>query len=135
VIHNAGIGYREPDRVKTEDGVPEVFATNVLAPFVLTAIDRATGPTRLSQLRDAPSAIRIRTVYRHASCGLRMQLWRWVSLWIRIIVWIRRRASLYLKQFSEQTNAFQQKRCSRASLPRGGCRYSKVVGAFEIEKQ
>ena len=38
VIHNAGIGYREPSRVETEDGVPEVFATNVLAPFVLTAL-------------------------------------------------------------------------------------------------
>ena len=38
VIHNAGIGYREPKRVETEDGVPEVFATNVLAPFILTAL-------------------------------------------------------------------------------------------------
>src|SRR5271169_1948960 len=38
VIHNAGIGYREPQRVDTKDGVPEVFATNVLAPFVLTAL-------------------------------------------------------------------------------------------------
>jgi NAD(P)-dependent dehydrogenase (short-subunit alcohol dehydrogenase family) len=38
VIHNAGIGYREPRRVETEDGVSEVFATNVLAPFVLTAL-------------------------------------------------------------------------------------------------
>ena len=38
VIHNAGIGYREPERVETEDGVPQVFATNVLAPFVLTAL-------------------------------------------------------------------------------------------------
>jgi NAD(P)-dependent dehydrogenase (short-subunit alcohol dehydrogenase family) len=38
VIHNAGIGYREPDRIETEDGVPEVFATNVLAPFVLTGL-------------------------------------------------------------------------------------------------
>ena len=27
VIHNAGIGYREPRRVETEDGLPEVFAT------------------------------------------------------------------------------------------------------------
>ena len=26
VIHNAGIGYREPKRVETEDGLPEVFA-------------------------------------------------------------------------------------------------------------
>ena len=38
VIHNAGIGYREPKRVATQDGVPEVFATNVLASFVLTAL-------------------------------------------------------------------------------------------------
>jgi NAD(P)-dependent dehydrogenase (short-subunit alcohol dehydrogenase family) len=38
VIHNAGIGYREPKRVETQDSVPEVFATNVLAPFVLTAL-------------------------------------------------------------------------------------------------
>jgi NAD(P)-dependent dehydrogenase (short-subunit alcohol dehydrogenase family) len=38
VIHNAGIGYREPKRVETADGMPEVFATNVLGPFVLTAL-------------------------------------------------------------------------------------------------
>jgi NAD(P)-dependent dehydrogenase (short-subunit alcohol dehydrogenase family) len=38
VIHNAGIGYREPKRVETQDGVPEVFAINVFAPFVLTAL-------------------------------------------------------------------------------------------------
>jgi len=38
VVHNAGIGYRETKRVETQDGVPEVFATNVLAPFVLTAL-------------------------------------------------------------------------------------------------
>jgi len=38
VIHNAGIGYREPKRVETEDGLPEVFATNVLAPYVLTGV-------------------------------------------------------------------------------------------------
>ena len=38
VIHNAGIGYREPKRVETKDGLPEVFATNVLAPYVLTAL-------------------------------------------------------------------------------------------------
>ncbi len=43
VIHNAGIGYREPERVETEDGVPEVFATNVLAPFVLTALIERPG--------------------------------------------------------------------------------------------
>jgi NAD(P)-dependent dehydrogenase (short-subunit alcohol dehydrogenase family) len=43
VIHNAGIGYREPDRIETEDGVPEVFATNVLAPFVLTVLIEQPG--------------------------------------------------------------------------------------------
>ena len=38
VIHNAGIGYRQPRRVETEPGVPGVFAVNVLAPYVLTAL-------------------------------------------------------------------------------------------------
>lgn len=37
VIHNVGVGYREP-RIETEDGLPHVFATNVLAPYVLTAL-------------------------------------------------------------------------------------------------
>jgi NAD(P)-dependent dehydrogenase (short-subunit alcohol dehydrogenase family) len=48
VIHNAGVGYRESQRVETEHGVPLVFAVNVLAPYVLTAlIDR---PDRLVYL-------------------------------------------------------------------------------------
>jgi NAD(P)-dependent dehydrogenase (short-subunit alcohol dehydrogenase family) len=38
VIHNAGIGYRETRRVETEPGVPSVFAVNVLAPYILTAL-------------------------------------------------------------------------------------------------
>jgi NAD(P)-dependent dehydrogenase (short-subunit alcohol dehydrogenase family) len=38
VIHNAGIGYREPQRVATEDGLPHVFAVNTLAPYILTAL-------------------------------------------------------------------------------------------------
>ena len=38
VIHNVGIGYREPRRVLTEDGLPHVFAINVIAPYVLTAL-------------------------------------------------------------------------------------------------
>jgi NAD(P)-dependent dehydrogenase (short-subunit alcohol dehydrogenase family) len=38
VIHNAGIGYRESRRVETEDGLPQLFATNTLAPYVLTAL-------------------------------------------------------------------------------------------------
>lgn len=38
VIHNAGVGYREPRRVETEDRLPDVFAVNVLAPYVLTSL-------------------------------------------------------------------------------------------------
>jgi NAD(P)-dependent dehydrogenase (short-subunit alcohol dehydrogenase family) len=38
VIHNAGIGYREPRRVATVDGLSQLFAVNVLAPYVLTAL-------------------------------------------------------------------------------------------------
>jgi NAD(P)-dependent dehydrogenase (short-subunit alcohol dehydrogenase family) len=37
VIHNAGVGYRER-RLETEDGLEHVFAINVLAPFLLTAL-------------------------------------------------------------------------------------------------
>ena len=38
VIHNAAIGYREPRRSETTDGLPQLFAVNVLAPYVLTAL-------------------------------------------------------------------------------------------------
>jgi NAD(P)-dependent dehydrogenase (short-subunit alcohol dehydrogenase family) len=38
VIHNAGIGYRGTRSVETEPGVPGVFAVNVLAPYILTAL-------------------------------------------------------------------------------------------------
>lgn len=38
VIHNVGIGYREPRRVETVDGVSQLWAVNVLAPYVLTAL-------------------------------------------------------------------------------------------------
>jgi NAD(P)-dependent dehydrogenase (short-subunit alcohol dehydrogenase family) len=37
VIHNAGVGFREPRRV-TADGVEHVFQINVLAPYLLTAL-------------------------------------------------------------------------------------------------
>ena len=37
VIHNAGVGYREP-RIETVDGLEHVFAINVLAPYILTAL-------------------------------------------------------------------------------------------------
>jgi NAD(P)-dependent dehydrogenase (short-subunit alcohol dehydrogenase family) len=48
VIHNAGIGYREPRRVETDDGFAHVFAINVLAPYLLTAL--ITPPSRLVYL-------------------------------------------------------------------------------------
>jgi NAD(P)-dependent dehydrogenase (short-subunit alcohol dehydrogenase family) len=38
VIHNAALGYREPRRVASVDGLPQVFAVNTLAPYVLTAL-------------------------------------------------------------------------------------------------
>jgi NAD(P)-dependent dehydrogenase (short-subunit alcohol dehydrogenase family) len=38
VIHNAGIGYRETERVETVDGLSHVFAINVVAPYLLTAL-------------------------------------------------------------------------------------------------
>jgi len=34
----AGVGYREPRRIQTEDGLPHVFAINTLAPYLLTAL-------------------------------------------------------------------------------------------------
>jgi NAD(P)-dependent dehydrogenase (short-subunit alcohol dehydrogenase family) len=48
VIHNAGVGYREPRRVETEDGLPHVFAINTLAPYILTAL--VAKPRRLVYL-------------------------------------------------------------------------------------
>lgn len=38
VIHNVGIGYREPRRVETVDGLSQLWAVNVLAPYVLTTL-------------------------------------------------------------------------------------------------
>jgi short chain dehydrogenase len=48
VTHNAGIGYREPTLVRTADGVPQLFAVNTLAPYILTAL--ITMPKRLVYL-------------------------------------------------------------------------------------
>ena len=47
VIHNAGV-YALPRRVQTEDGLSLVFAVNVLAPYLLTAL--TTRPDRLVYL-------------------------------------------------------------------------------------
>jgi NAD(P)-dependent dehydrogenase (short-subunit alcohol dehydrogenase family) len=48
VIHNAGVGYREERRIETVDGLSHVFAINVLAPYLLTAL--ITPPERLVYL-------------------------------------------------------------------------------------
>jgi NAD(P)-dependent dehydrogenase (short-subunit alcohol dehydrogenase family) len=48
VVHNAGVGYREPRRIGTVDGLSHVFAVNVLAPYLLTAL--ITPPGRLVYL-------------------------------------------------------------------------------------
>ena len=38
IIHNAGVGYQEPRRIATADGLPQVFAVNSLAPYILTCL-------------------------------------------------------------------------------------------------
>lgn len=48
IVHNAGIGFTEPERVLTEDGLEHVFQINVLGPYVLTALVRP--PARLVYL-------------------------------------------------------------------------------------
>ncbi|MBE7213380.1 MAG: SDR family NAD(P)-dependent oxidoreductase, partial [Gluconacetobacter diazotrophicus] len=48
VIHNVGIGYTEPARVDTADGLSRLWAVNVLAPYVLTAL--VERPARLVYL-------------------------------------------------------------------------------------
>ncbi len=53
MIHNAGVGYRQPRRIETPDGLAEVFAINVLAPYLLTAL--ITRPARLVYLSSGMS--------------------------------------------------------------------------------
>ncbi|MBE4948167.1 SDR family NAD(P)-dependent oxidoreductase [Chryseobacterium culicis] len=38
VIHNAAVGYREPRKILTTDGLPHLFAINILSPYILTAL-------------------------------------------------------------------------------------------------
>jgi len=45
VIHNAALGYQVSGRSETEDGLAALFAVNVLAPYLLTAL--MTRPDRL----------------------------------------------------------------------------------------
>jgi NAD(P)-dependent dehydrogenase (short-subunit alcohol dehydrogenase family) len=53
VIHNAGVGYRQSRRIETADGLANVFAINVLAPYLLTAL--ITRPARLVYLSSGMS--------------------------------------------------------------------------------
>jgi len=48
VIHNAGIAYNDPRRTETADGITTIFAVNVVAPYLLTAL--ITPPIRLVYL-------------------------------------------------------------------------------------
>ncbi len=48
VIHNVGVGSRGAGRIETADGLALIFAVNVLAPYVLTAL--ITRPDRLVYL-------------------------------------------------------------------------------------
>ena len=49
VIHNVAIGYQEPRRIETKDGLPQVFVANTLVPYVQTAlIERPPGLVYLS---------------------------------------------------------------------------------------
>jgi NAD(P)-dependent dehydrogenase (short-subunit alcohol dehydrogenase family) len=38
IIHNAGMGYQEPRRGNSVDGLPPLFAVNSLAPYILTSL-------------------------------------------------------------------------------------------------
>jgi NAD(P)-dependent dehydrogenase (short-subunit alcohol dehydrogenase family) len=48
IIHNAALGYQVSGRSETEDGLAALFAVNVLAPYLLTALMRR--PDRLVYL-------------------------------------------------------------------------------------
>lgn len=55
VIHNAGAGYGGTSR-RTVDDLPDTFAVNVLAPYILTS--KIPGPTRLVYLSSSMHRVR-----------------------------------------------------------------------------
>ncbi|WP_245294119.1 hypothetical protein [Methylobrevis pamukkalensis] len=70
VLHNVAVGYREPQRIETGDGLPHVFAVNTLAPFILAALIET--PKRLVYLSSG--------LHRNASVDLDDITWekrRW----------------------------------------------------------
>jgi NAD(P)-dependent dehydrogenase (short-subunit alcohol dehydrogenase family) len=66
VIHNAAVGYREPRRIETEDGLPHVFAINTLAPYILTALIQK--PKRLVYLSSG--------LHRNGDASLKDLTWK-----------------------------------------------------------
>jgi NAD(P)-dependent dehydrogenase (short-subunit alcohol dehydrogenase family) len=66
IIHNVGIGYREHRRIETQDGLPHVFAVNVMAPYVLTAL--IAKPARLIYLSSG--------LHRNARADIADLTWR-----------------------------------------------------------
>ena len=66
VIHNAGVGYREPRRISTEDGLPHVFAVNTLAHYILTALIQR--PKRLVYLSSG--------LHRNGDASLKDLAWK-----------------------------------------------------------
>jgi NAD(P)-dependent dehydrogenase (short-subunit alcohol dehydrogenase family) len=65
IIHNAAVGYRQPQRIATEDGLPDVFAINTLAPYILTALIHM--PKRLIYLSSA--------LHQHGDASLEDLTW------------------------------------------------------------
>jgi NAD(P)-dependent dehydrogenase (short-subunit alcohol dehydrogenase family) len=66
VIHNAAVGYREPGRLETEDGLPHVFAINTLAPYILTVLIQK--PRRLVYLSSG--------LHQHGDASLSDLMWK-----------------------------------------------------------
>jgi NAD(P)-dependent dehydrogenase (short-subunit alcohol dehydrogenase family) len=69
VIHNAAVGYREGRRIETEDGLPQVFAVNTLAPYILTSLIHK--PKRLVYLSSG--------LHQQGDASLKDLLWEYRS--------------------------------------------------------
>jgi NAD(P)-dependent dehydrogenase (short-subunit alcohol dehydrogenase family) len=65
IIHNAAVGYREPRKITTVDGLPHLFAINSLAPYILTALIKK--PQRLIYVSSG--------LHREGDSGLGDLLW------------------------------------------------------------
>lgn len=65
VIHNAAVGYREPQKIMTVDNLPHVFAINSLSPYILTALIKK--PKRLVYMSSG--------LHRDGDGSLRDLLW------------------------------------------------------------